>query len=205
MSFVSDFIQPIFPDGKYYFNPRGAGQFEPIERVPQFLRAEGNFASAICHFFTPIEPISHDGNCCVEAILIAHRGYIAYQKTDEGFFLLKKEIREFRDAVVRYAKEYEKELSTEFSQKDVSTLIQGYSTADQDLWTDDLALICASRCLQRPIIVYSRSGVVFSTDASGQLTPARMFSMEGVTRGAPIQLMFWDNAHYCLLNRREEP
>ncbi len=205
LPFVQESIRPLEPNKKYFFNIRGVSQFTDIDQVPSFLRSEGNFASAICSSFIPIEPRSHDGNCGVEAILLALHGKDAYSKdVPESADRLKADIKEYRGKITQYATENKDRLCGEFGDRDVERFLQKFSNKDQDEWTSDIALFCASKVYGRPIVVYSRAGTTFATDDRGQLKPSGRFPKgEVAAAGAVISLVFWDNAHYALLEGKE--
>ena len=81
----------------------------------------------------------------------------------------------------------------------VDRFLRRYDQSPYDEWTYPAAILCASRVLQRPIRIFSRYGDVFQTDESGSVIPAAIFEKAGETTGIPIDLMYWDRSHYCLL------
>jgi hypothetical protein len=212
MSFVTDCVSPIEPNKKYYFDIRRIGQFSLEDQVPRFIRSEGNFASAVCLFFTPIEPRSHDGSCAVESILLAVKGKDAYPKSDStSKGRLERDIREFREKIVQYARDHEAQLISKFGENDVRKLIQKYSNEHQNQWTSDMTLYCAAQVYERHIEVYTQfEGGVFLTNSEGRLAPVMRFLYEEVdvkegTKHIPtISVIFWGNAHYALLENKSD-
>ena len=117
---------------------------------------------------------------------------------------LKADIKEYRGKITQYATENKDRLCGEFGDRDVERFLQKFSNKDQDEWTSDIALFCASKVYGRPIVVYSRAGTTFATDDRGQLKPSGRFPKgEVAAAGAVISLVFWDNAHYALLEGKE--
>ncbi len=204
LSLIWKISRPLEPDATYYFSPREIGRFAPSDRVPVFLRSEGNFASAVCALYTPIEPRSHDGNCAIEAILLALQGKDAYSMADpESGGRLAEDIRAFRSQVVEYAAQHCQELAALFGQKDVEALIRTFASPKHQEWVSDIVHYCVARLYQRPIFILSRSGDRFTLDSQGQLVPSGRFYPEGEAQGPAIVLLFWGNAHYALLERRD--
>lgn len=202
MTFVSDVTQAILPNKTYFFNIRGAGQFVDPSTIPLNIRSEGNYASAIAYFYNFVQPSRHDGNCCVESILIALNGIERY-RDEKGKEALTEDIRNFRVSLVEYAKEHEADLKAEFGDQQVDRLLLRYAGTDLDEWTDTVALACISRRYGHPIQVYSRTSPMFTTDEKGELEPSAIFYKEKITTGAPIRLMYWDECHYCLLVEKQ--
>ncbi len=209
LSFVSDAIQNLKPNTIYYYNLRGIHHFSDANLIPCHLRSEGNFASAVCRFFTAIIPGDHSGNCCVESILTAVNGVEAYNGS-EGRSRLETDIRDFRHRIAEYGRAHEQELREKIGEKEatprggedmegVDRFLRRYDQSPYDEWTYPAAILCASRVLQRPIRIFSRYGDVFQTDESGSVIPAAIFEKAGETTGIPIDLMYWDRSHYCLL------
>lgn len=210
MSFVSEATRPLEPNAIYYFNPRGVGDFSPSSEIPSGIASEGNFASAICHFFTPVLPTSCDGNCCVEAILLSEKGKDTYRGVD-GAAQLKVDIRDFRQRVAQFGRENKEELQDAIGDgveqrqdgsKEMETVdrfLRTYDASPYTEWTSPAAFFCAARVLHRPIRIFSHPSDVFMTDGDGMLVPSACFA-QGVDEGKePIHLMFWGKSHYCLL------
>lgn len=200
MSYVSEGIQLLEPSKTYSFNPRCLGRFSPAEEIPSFIRSEGNFASALCHFYTPIPTTRHEGNCCVESILNGLNGQQKYEG-EKGKEALDEDINAFRAGVVEYGKAHEEALRYEFEDEEVDKFLQRYA-ADRTESTDTVALACIARKFGREIRVFSRPFSTFTTDSKGEIEPCSVFPAKGEETGAPINLMYWDGCHYCLLKRK---
>ena len=215
MSFVSDSVQPLVSNRTYFYNVRGLGQFVERAEVPEFIESEGNFASAICHFYTPINTTRHEGNCCVESILTALNGKERYMGED-GDKNLGVDIRDFRAKSVEYARDHKAELSAEFGEAQVDEVLRLYATELQNETTGSVVFACTCQRYGRPILVYSRTSSVdqtspmytassiFTTDEDAALNPYAVFQQPGVTTGAPIRLMYWQHAHYALLKDKHQ-
>jgi len=176
----------------YLFDQTAVESFSEEDDVPYFIWEEGNFASLLCRFFTPVEPDRQDGNCAINAFLIALNGEEAYEDDEDR---LDSDIQAFRSNVVAYAKEHREELIQEFGKKEVEDFIERYA-ADVIEWTGSLAWRCAAGCYHRPIRVYSRA-YAESFTLNEKAEPEPLVNV-GNPEGIPICLMQW-SVHYCAL------
>lgn len=206
LSFVSERSVPLSPNSMYFFHPRAWGQFSKASEIPVDMRSEGNFASAICRLFTPVIPQNHDGNCCIESLLMAVHGKIVYEGV-EGRERLHREIISFRLMMVEFGKKHEQKLreaigGDDWDLESVDRFLSFYDQPPYIEWTSPAVFWCASNLLQRPIRIFSRISDYFSTDDQGRLIPSSVFDDGLLAGGRPIDLFYWGESHYCLLLSR---
>ena len=188
-------------NGLYHFNPSGVGDFCNADYVPPYIRSEGNFASMIGFFFTPCDSILHNGNCGINACLVARDGK-QFASQDEA----QEKSREFRREVVQYAREHIEDLIDSSSDREIEQFVRNYereNALNMVTWSTTLAWQCAANLYGRPIYVYSRADAeTFSLDENARPQPAAILQPNGEVTGPPIHLMHWGD-NYCALLPRE--
>lgn len=187
---------------EYFFNARGSGDFGDAATIPRFLRSEGNFASLVCHFFTPYEPQRHDGSCGINSFLMALNGRGTYEGP-EGSDKLAGDIRDFRKKVRKYAEDHKAELKKKYSKKEFKKFFDEFASDEYaaNAYMSTVAWECAAKIYGRKIWIYSRTADSFRTDKKGEIEPAATFEPLASDQ-PPIELLYWDQVHYCELERR---
>jgi hypothetical protein len=198
---VDKFSQPLIPGAKIRFDRKGLDEYSDSQHIPQFLWPMGNFASAICRFFIPIDPQLHDGNCGINSFLI---GMYGQERYGQDLNQLIPDIGDFRSSIVRYAREYSGPLAERYSQKEISDLIATFEPVHHGAWADTVVWECAAKMHRREIRVYSLVAGTFTINGEGEVAPSAVFHPEGVSSDPPINLMHFGSVHYCLLEPRKE-
>jgi hypothetical protein len=194
----------IRPNARYDINRAQLDAFVPAEEIPDFLRSEGNFASALCASFIPVNPYLQNGDCGINSFLL---GWEQSSEEVEGGERLNGKVDEFRTTIVEYARNNRALLNEKFGETVISQLIERYTRrVEGELreMTGPEVWWIAAHIYQRPIAIYNcdRVGNVFSLDERCVITPSVVFNPEeGATPLEPIRLAHW-SLHYCFLKPR---
>ncbi len=197
----------IRPNGRYHLN-QDLNAFALQEQVPDFLKSQGNFASALCASFIPLDPYLHDGDCSVNSFLLG----LARTPGERSAYLqesemLDRDVREFRHDLVEWAQNHRQVLDEKFGVSEIDDFIQSYSLRDEGgplSWSGPEAWWIAAQVYRRKIMVYNcdRTGNVFSLDEHCAINPTAVFGLDdGTFDEEPIHLANW-SVHYCFLQPR---
>jgi hypothetical protein len=197
----------IRPNGRYHINT-DLNAFVTEDHVPDFLRSQGNFSSALAASFIPIDPYLHDGDCGVNSFLLG----LAQTEAERGSYLrngevLNRDVREFRQDLVEYARNHREILDEKFGSHEITTFIDAYLLRDEGVplaWSGPEAWWIAAQVYHRRVVLYNsdRVGNVFTLDEDCKIVPSAVFDpVDGVIGGDPVHLAHWD-VHYCFLQPR---
>jgi hypothetical protein len=211
---IEQFSQPLLAGAKITFDPDGIDAYANNPKVPEYMKSEGNFASALAVFFDIHDTLLHDGNCAINSFFAAKDGPELYQG-EEGERRIRDQIGPFRKKIVDYAKKHKADFPEDFRDQ-YQRMIRNYNDSTQRDWTGLPELWVAAQVYEQEIRIFSRLEGDFTVDDKGQIAPLVVFTpiknqsigeQEGISpRGdispkktkKPINLYF-GYPHFCPL------
>jgi hypothetical protein len=195
---LDQYAPPLMPKTKIAFDPHGFDTYTHGSLVPEFIRSEGNYASALCCFFDMRDTILHDGNCGIESFFVALNGPQEYEEPD-SVAKIQECVGPFRKAIVEYATLHKADFPIEY-RVDLEGIINCYNDSTQTDWTGTAEWFCAAQVYEREIRLFSRSEGDFRIDAKGEIEPAAILvPLNGAAKGPPVNIMMYGKVHYCPL------